>query len=53
MPGSARLRCICCEREEIQRYDPQMLCFRNVNTPEELQEAEELALSLNSQTGVP
>ena len=38
--------------EEIQRYDPQMLCFRNVNTPEELQEAEELAARLLGQAGV-
>jgi molybdenum cofactor guanylyltransferase len=29
--------------EEIQVYDPQLLCFRNVNTPEELSEAEDLA----------
>jgi molybdopterin-guanine dinucleotide biosynthesis protein A len=28
---------------EIQTYDPQMLCFRNVNTPEELRQAEALA----------
>jgi molybdopterin-guanine dinucleotide biosynthesis protein A len=29
--------------EEIRRIDPQLLCFRNVNTPEELKEAERLA----------
>ncbi len=29
--------------EEIQRLDPAFLCFRNVNTPEELVEAEHLA----------
>ena len=32
--------------EEIQRYDPQGLCFRNVNTPEELPQAELLARQL-------
>jgi molybdopterin-guanine dinucleotide biosynthesis protein A len=29
--------------EEIQRFDPQLNCFRNINTPEELKEAEYLA----------
>jgi len=29
--------------EEIRCIDPQLLCFRNVNTPEELKEAEQLA----------
>jgi molybdopterin-guanine dinucleotide biosynthesis protein A len=29
--------------EEIQRFDPQLNCFRNINTPEELIEAEYLA----------
>ncbi len=28
---------------EVQRYDPEMTCFLNVNTPTELAEAEELA----------
>jgi len=28
---------------EVQRYDPEMICFLNVNTPEELVEAEKLA----------
>jgi molybdenum cofactor guanylyltransferase len=32
--------------EVIRRYDPQMLCFRNVNTPDELTAAEKTA-SLN------
>ena len=32
------------QAEEIRRYDPRLLCFRNVNTPEELGEAEQLAL---------
>jgi molybdopterin-guanine dinucleotide biosynthesis protein A len=31
------------QADEIRRYDPQELCFRNVNTPEELIAAEELA----------
>ncbi len=30
-------------REEILKHDPMMLSFSNVNTPEELQAAEELA----------
>lgn len=30
-------------REEIQRYDPQQLAFFNVNTPEDLRRAEQLA----------
>lgn len=34
--------------EEIQAYDPQMLAFRNVNTPEELLEAEDLARQIAS-----
>jgi molybdopterin-guanine dinucleotide biosynthesis protein A len=29
--------------DEIRRYDPEGLCFRNVNTPEELKAAQELA----------
>ncbi|MBN2147641.1 MAG: molybdenum cofactor guanylyltransferase [Anaerolineales bacterium] len=32
--------------EEIRRYDPQGLAFRNVNTLEELRQAEETALNL-------
>jgi molybdopterin-guanine dinucleotide biosynthesis protein A len=31
--------------EEIRRYDPHGIAFRNVNTPEELQEAERMAAS--------
>ena len=34
--------------EEVQLYDPQMLAFRNVNTPEELLEAEQLAHQIDS-----
>jgi molybdenum cofactor guanylyltransferase len=33
-------------KEEIQRYDPQMYSLLNVNTPEELHAAEELALQI-------
>lgn len=33
--------------EEIRRYDPRWLCFRNVNTPEELREAEQIALEID------
>lgn len=33
--------------EEIRRYDPRMLCFRNANTPEELNEAERIALQVD------
>ena len=29
--------------DEIRRYDPQLLCFLNVNTPEELEDAVRLA----------
>jgi molybdopterin-guanine dinucleotide biosynthesis protein A len=29
---------------EVQQYDPNLLCFANVNTPEELSAAEQLAL---------
>jgi molybdopterin-guanine dinucleotide biosynthesis protein A len=29
--------------EEVQQYDPTLLCFSNVNTPEELKAAEQLA----------
>jgi molybdopterin-guanine dinucleotide biosynthesis protein A len=29
--------------EEIRRYDPDGLCFWNVNTPEELKKAQQLA----------
>jgi molybdopterin-guanine dinucleotide biosynthesis protein A len=35
--------------EEIRRYDPRLLCFRNVNTPEELTEAERIALEMDEQ----
>lgn len=33
--------------ELVQRYDPGLRCFKNVNTPEELQAAEELARRTN------
>jgi molybdopterin-guanine dinucleotide biosynthesis protein A len=33
--------------EEIQRHDPRLLAFRNVNTPEELLEAENLARQID------
>lgn len=33
--------------QEIQRYDPRELCFRNVNTPEELRAAELLAREID------
>ena len=33
--------------EEIQHYDPKLLSFRNVNTPEELQDAIKLALQMD------
>ena len=37
---------------EISKYDPGMLSFRNINTPEELQAAEKLALQFaNRATG--
>ncbi len=29
--------------EEVQQYDPDLLCFANVNTPEELHAAEQIA----------
>lgn len=35
-------------QEEITQYDPQMLSFRNVNTPEELQAVQELAGRLSA-----
>jgi molybdopterin-guanine dinucleotide biosynthesis protein A len=35
------------QTEEIRRHDPQMLCFHNVNTPEELSKAEETALQID------
>ncbi len=31
------------QQDEIHRYDPDGLCFRNVNTPEELKAAQQLA----------
>jgi molybdopterin-guanine dinucleotide biosynthesis protein A len=31
--------------DEVRRYDPQLLAFKNVNTPEEFRQAEELAAS--------
>jgi len=31
------------EREEIHLYDPGTLAFYNINTPEQLQEAERIA----------
>jgi molybdenum cofactor guanylyltransferase len=31
--------------DEVRRYDPQLLAFMNVNTPEEFRQAEELAAS--------
>lgn len=34
------------QAEDVRRYDSQMLCFRNINTPDELRQAEELALSM-------
>jgi molybdopterin-guanine dinucleotide biosynthesis protein A len=37
--NSVRVRYI--EREEIDRYEPSLLCFFNVNTPEDLQRAKE------------
>jgi molybdopterin-guanine dinucleotide biosynthesis protein A len=40
----ARLRFL--DPEETRVYDPQELAFRNVNTPEELREAERLALEV-------
>ena len=33
---------------EVRRYDPELLCFANVNTPEELQAAEQLARQMGS-----
>ena len=32
--------------EEIQLYDPQNLAFMNVNTPDELQQVEQIARNL-------
>lgn len=37
--------------EEVLRFDPRQLAFRNVNTPEELHEAEQLALEENGPLG--
>ena len=34
-------------QEEIQRYDPHLRSFQNVNTPEELQAAEQLARQID------
>jgi molybdenum cofactor guanylyltransferase len=34
--------------DEIRRFDPQLDCFRNINTPEELKEAERLAMVLDT-----
>jgi molybdopterin-guanine dinucleotide biosynthesis protein A len=33
--------------DEVRRYDPQLLAFMNVNTPEEFRQAEELAARLD------
>lgn len=39
--GKAQMRFF--DEVELRRYDPELLCFLNVNTPEELAEAEKLA----------
>lgn len=40
--ASVRIR--YCDTPELLTYDPDLLCFSNVNTPEELAAAEQLAL---------
>jgi len=46
----AQVKVVAMQPLEILRYDPQMICFRNVNTPEELSEAERLATALEYQS---
>lgn len=41
--SEARIRFI--SQQEVQRYDPQLLAFSNVNNPDELHQAEDLARS--------
>jgi len=47
--GKVKVRIL--QPDEIQQYDPQFLCFRNVNTPEELTEAERIALEMDGSEG--
>jgi molybdopterin-guanine dinucleotide biosynthesis protein A len=44
----ARVRIRYFDQEELLAYDPDLLCFSNVNTPEELAAAEQLALRLDA-----
>ncbi len=37
-------------KQQITKYDPQLLSFRNVNTPQELQAAQELASQMGMET---